>query len=334
MPSPPGHLVVAMAADRTGHHREALDHLRNGHPGSVTNEPLPTWDSIPTLGKDLAGYLAVVLTIIILTCTNDLGNLPPTDLGLDPPGPGHLCLSPVQKAPFGRHTRPGWGPTLPNAWGWVIMEFSRSPASCCPSGKTRPSRQSRHLLHGGPVHAPLPASQPGLSRLSPHPGQTHAADRVLSAITFNAVNGTFFGTWFGTFADYDASWWQDTGPFGLLLFLVGAAINVRSDYQLIALRKGSETGYTIPHGGFFRWVSCPQSLRRNAGMEQLCPAHLVPARTGLRLLDHCQCPPRSLAHHAWYRAFSRLSCRAGRRFSQCIVGGVEEGGGRSPGGRL
>ncbi|MEZ5033216.1 MAG: DUF1295 domain-containing protein [Saprospiraceae bacterium] len=207
-----------------------------------------------------------------------------------------------KKAPFGRHTRPGWGPTLPNAWGWVIMEFSLIPSFLLPIWQSdRPippiicfmvSLFMIHYLHRSLVYPAFLHTR----------GKRMPVVIVLSAITFNAVNGTFFGTWFGTFADYDASWWQDSRfLFGLLLFLVGAAINVRSDYRLIALRKGSETGYTIPHGGLFRWVSCPNHFGEM--LEWTGYALLTWSLPGLAFAfwTIANVLPRSLAHHAWYQ---------------------------------
>ncbi|XP_002165821.3 3-oxo-5-alpha-steroid 4-dehydrogenase 2 [Hydra vulgaris] len=44
--------------------------------------------------------------------------------------------------------------------------------------------------------------------------------------------------------------------FGILIFLVGLAINVHSDFLLSNLRKPGETDYKIPQGGLFNVVSC------------------------------------------------------------------------------
>jgi steroid 5-alpha reductase family enzyme len=45
--------------------------------------------------------------------------------------------------------------------------------------------------------------------------------------------------------------------FGLALFFFGFVVNIQSDNILINLRKPGETGYKIPYGGFYRYVSCP-----------------------------------------------------------------------------
>ena len=44
---------------------------------------------------------------------------------------------------------------------------------------------------------------------------------------------------------------------GIIVFLAGMYINWQADNILIHLRKPGETGYVIPKGGFFRYVSCP-----------------------------------------------------------------------------
>ena len=42
---------------------------------------------------------------------------------------------------------------------------------------------------------------------------------------------------------------------GVGIFLLGLATNIHSDYILINLRKPGETGYKIPTGGMFEYVS-------------------------------------------------------------------------------
>ena len=47
---------------------------------------------------------------------------------------------------------------------------------------------------------------------------------------------------------------------GLVLFCTGMFINKQSDYILANLRKPGETGYKIPIGGMFKFVSAPNYL--------------------------------------------------------------------------
>jgi len=56
--------------------------------------------------------------------------------------------------------------------------------------------------------------------------------------------------------------WEPTVPFalGLLCFLGGWAINQHADFMLIRLRQPGDSDYKIPHGGLYRWVSCPNYL--------------------------------------------------------------------------
>lgn len=89
-------------------------------------------------------------------------------------------------------------------------------------------------------------------------GKTMAVSMMLSSMLFYIVNGYFVGYYFGALADYPLSWlWDPRFVGGLLLFVVGFVINVQSDNILIRLRAPGETGYKIPRGGLFRYISCP-----------------------------------------------------------------------------
>ena len=50
---------------------------------------------------------------------------------------------------------------------------------------------------------------------------------------------------------------QSLSWLGLFLFLLGMAINIHSDSILRGLRAPGESGYRIPHGGFFSLISAP-----------------------------------------------------------------------------
>ncbi|XP_076972934.1 3-oxo-5-alpha-steroid 4-dehydrogenase 1 isoform X1 [Tamandua tetradactyla] len=76
------------------------------------------------------------------------------------------------------------------------------------------------------------------------------------AFVFCAFNGYLQGTYLSRYAAYDEGW--VTGPrflAGFILWLMGMLINIHSDHTLRNLRKPGETGYKIPRGGLFEYVT-------------------------------------------------------------------------------
>ncbi|KAF1481086.1 3-oxo-5-alpha-steroid 4-dehydrogenase 1, partial [Pygoscelis antarcticus] len=76
------------------------------------------------------------------------------------------------------------------------------------------------------------------------------------ALLFCVYNGYLQGRSLSNYAKYPSGWLKDpcfiTGFIG---WLMGMAINIHSDHILRNLRKPGETGYKIPRGGMFEYVS-------------------------------------------------------------------------------
>lgn len=109
------------------------------------------------------------------------------------------------------------------------------------------------------------------------------------------------GYYFAHFAEQTLDWmWDPRFIIGSILFITGVAINWQSDNLLIRLRKPGETGYKIPHGGFFRWVSFPNYFGEI--IEWTGFAILTWSLPGLSfLLWSCaNLIPRAISNHKWY----------------------------------
>lgn len=204
--------------------------------------------------------------------------------------------------PYGRHTTKGWGPMLPNWLGWMIME---TPALLVFIG---------FFFFGPAIHTPVTWLFFGLYvlhyvnrtyvfpfRLRTH-GKKMPISIVLMALSFNFVNGFINGYYLGVLADYQLSWFSDPRFIGgIIMFLGGLTINWHSDNILIHLRKPGETGYVVPKGGFFNYVSCPNHFGEIvewlgfALMTWSLPALAFAVWTMVNLI------PRALHHHRWYR---------------------------------
>jgi len=206
-------------------------------------------------------------------------------------------------APYGRHTTTQWGPLINNKLGWVIME---SPALFF---------FAYFFLFGSNHHTFIPwifftlwiIHYTNRTLIFPFRLRTRGKKMPVSivamAFCFNLVNGFINGYYLGSLSgSYDITWLYDPRFIaGAILFISGLIINWQSDNILIHLRKPGETGYFIPKGGFFNYISCPNHFSEIiewtgfALMTWSLPALAFATWTLVNLL------PRALHHHRWYK---------------------------------
>jgi steroid 5-alpha reductase family enzyme len=126
---------------------------------------------------------------------------------------------------------------------------------------------------------------------------------VFSAIFFNLINASLNGYYLGYLSKgYPADWLLDPRfIIGIIIFILGFFTNQISDQILLNLRKGGKTGYYIPTGWLYKYVSCPNFLGEImewtgfAIMAWNLPALSFALWTAANLI------PRALAHHKWYK---------------------------------
>jgi len=205
-------------------------------------------------------------------------------------------------APYGRHTRGGWGPTLPARWGWMVFE---SPAvwlfltvyltGAAPKGAASAALVGLWLLHY--LHRDLVWPFRMTSGRKPMPLVV-----VGTAFAFQVVNSGLNALWLGHLGAYPDAWLADPRFIaGALLFVAGFAVNVHADHVLFTLRAPGETGYKIPHGGLYRWVSCPNYLGELVAWTGFALASWSWAGLAFAVYTAANLVPRALAHHRWYR---------------------------------
>ena len=205
-------------------------------------------------------------------------------------------------APYGRHAQRGWGPTINNKAGWLIME-AVAPlvfAVCFVLGNTSTvtvlvffGLWEAHYIHRGFVY---PFGLRGKGKRIP-------LVIVGFAFLFNMVNGYLNGRYIFTFSNsYTNEWLRDPRFIaGLALFIAGFIINRGADRILRNLRQPGESDYQIPYGGLYRWISCPNYFGELiiwigwAVATWSLPGLAFATWTAANLI------PRARSHHAWYR---------------------------------
>ncbi|GAB1609597.1 3-oxo-5-alpha-steroid 4-dehydrogenase 1-like [Argonauta hians] len=87
---------------------------------------------------------------------------------------------------------------------------------------------------------------------------------------------------------------------GCILFLVGMAINIHSDHILRNLRGPNETGYKIPQGGMFKYLTSANLFGEILEWGGFALAGLSFPTLAFALNTLCVLVPRCYTHHKFY----------------------------------
>ncbi len=205
-------------------------------------------------------------------------------------------------APYGRHVRKGWGPTLPNHIGWLLMEspsvilfahyfFSGSAPKNLPLILFFVMWQA-HYVHRALIY---PFTLRDAHKKMPLPV-------MLLAILFNSGNTYINGRYlFALSGGYPVDWVSDPRfLIGTGLFLAGFITNRWADSVLRGLRKPGEEGYRIPRGGLFNLVSSPNYLGESIEWIGWAVATWSLPGLAFAVWTIANLAPRARANHAWY----------------------------------
>ena len=209
------------------------------------------------------------------------------------------------RAPYGRHERPGWRPRLPSRIGWIIME---SPCILIMTvffgfGVTKWSvidftaitfytMWIAHYIHRSWVW-------PARARIT---GKRMPFSIVFFAVAFNSINSWINAEWlYSLHHPYPSSWlYSPQFVIGLVLFLIGMSINIKSDNILFSLRHDGKTDYKIPNKGLFKWVSCPNYFGEIIEWCGWALATWSLAGLSFAIWGMANLIPRARSNHKWY----------------------------------
>ena len=205
-------------------------------------------------------------------------------------------------APYGRHQRPGWGPTTSSRRSWVLMELP-AVAVFVPLFFL-----GDHALEATPLVLLGLWLSHYIHRTFVFPFRLRLPDKkvplfiVGMAILFNTLNAYVIARWVSHLGTYPDDWLADPRFLvGLALFTLGYTINRDADRTLIRLRPPGESGYKIPRGRLYELISCPNYLGEIIQWTGFAIATWSLSGWAFAIYTAANVGPRALAHHRWYQ---------------------------------
>eukprot|EP00020_Sapocribrum_chincoteaguense_P010713 CAMPEP_0170730564 /NCGR_PEP_ID=MMETSP0437-20130122/598_1 /TAXON_ID=0 /ORGANISM="Sexangularia sp." /LENGTH=243 /DNA_ID=CAMNT_0011068767 /DNA_START=1 /DNA_END=732 /DNA_ORIENTATION=+ len=200
------------------------------------------------------------------------------------------------RAAYGRYSSRSWGPLIPAPIAWFVQE---APSFFIPAIALVYSRRSFHpVLYLYLVHYAL---RTFVYPLLIRGGKPTPASAALAAFAFCTINGAL-QTVAASFA-VDQPVTSVRFILGATVWAVGLLSNWHCDSLLRSLRADGSTGYKIPRGGLFTYVSCGNLASES--LEWLGYA-LAAGHAGgpwaFAFFTVANLAPRAHHHHAHYLA--------------------------------
>lgn len=206
-------------------------------------------------------------------------------------------------APYGRHARGGWGPTVSNKLGWIVMEAPTLLVfdALWLTGEHRFEAAGLALAALWHLHY-VNRTVIFPMRIRGDAQKRMPALVMLMGVVFNTGNGYLQARWiFSLSGGYGAEWLLDPRFLGgAAIFLLGWWVNLQSDAILRNLRAPTETGYKIPRGGMYRFVSCPNYFGEVVEWTGWAIATWSLGGAAFAAWTFANLVPRALSNHRWY----------------------------------
>jgi 3-oxo-5-alpha-steroid 4-dehydrogenase 1 len=206
-------------------------------------------------------------------------------------------------APYGRHFRKKFGPSVNAKPGWILME---SPA---PLVFAIFLFTGLHPLTAVPVLFLIMWQTHYLDRAFIYPLTLRLSSKPLpvtvlaAGIVFNTLNAYLNAYYITTnVSKYSTTWLSDVRFLsGVGLFVFGFIINRHSDYVLYRIRQYTDREYAIPENGLYRWISCPNYFGEILIWLGWTVATWSPVAAAFSLWSIANLVPRARSHHRWYK---------------------------------
>jgi len=214
----------------------------------------------------------------------------------------HLLLIGGIKAPYGRYQSDSFGAKIDAKTAWFFQEL---PAFAIPliyilTADERFTLTSKVLLGAFMSHY--------FNRTFIYPflivgGKPTPIVIFLMAMFFCVANGHMQASYLIQYANYTNEWmWQWNFILGLCIFLFGMRTNIKCDSILRNLRAPGETGYKIPHGDMYEYVSAANLWGEAVEWTGWAIACWSLQAFAFAFFACLYLSGRSYSHHTWYQS--------------------------------